>query len=208
MTAPLPLVLTLRRMPRTKSLLRTILEPLAVAVALAAAARSVVHVYSIPSESMAPALRTGDHILVTRYLAGTPGRGDVVVFAWPPDGSELMVKRIVGLPGDLVDARLGRLRIGGYTLPEPYVLRAATTGAIEPHLVPAGSFFVLGDNREESVDSRVWGPIPASAVVGRARMVLWSSEAGGDPVRAAVPGDARRRREPAGDTPRLFKWIE
>lgn len=194
-------------MPRQKSLSRTLLEPIAAAVILAAVVRSAVHVYSIPSSSMAPALRVGDHILVTRYLAGEPRRGDVVVFRSPADPSELMVKRVIGVAGDLVDTRLGRVRIGGYTLPEPWVRREATTGAIEAQVIPADMFYVLGDNREESVDSRSWGPIPASSVVGRARLVLWSSDVGREQARAASPSEATVIAD-EGTGPRLFKWIE
>lgn len=196
-------------MSRQKSLLRTLLEPLAAALVLALLVRSVIHVYSIPSASMTPALRTGDRILVTRYLGAKPRRGDVAVFRSPQDSSELIVKRIVAVPGDLVDSRLGRLRIAGYTLPEPYVRRAATTGSIEPQVVPPDSFFVLGDNREESTDSRSWGAIPASQLVGRARLILWSSSRSSTPAHA----DARASLAPdqpadaAGDR-RLFKCIE
>src|SRR5215210_3925898 len=108
---------------RTKSLLRTVLEPLAIAVALAAVARAAVHIYSIPSRSMAPTLEVGDQIVVTRYLRSRPERGHVIVFHSPRGGNELMVKRVIAVPGDLIDSRLGRVRIGGYTLVEPYVMR-------------------------------------------------------------------------------------
>ena len=121
---------------RPKSLLRTILEPLAVAIALAWLARAAVHIYSIPSRSMAPALEVGDQILVTRYVRSEPDRGHVIVFRSPADSGELMVKRVIGVPGDLIDSRLGRVRIAGHTLPEPYVLRAAASGAITVPTTP------------------------------------------------------------------------
>jgi len=193
-------------MPRTKSLLRTILEPLALAIALAAVARAAVHIYSIPSGSMAPTLEAGDQIVVTRYLRSRPERGDVIVFRSPVDAGELLVKRVVGVPGDLLDSRLGRVRIGGHTLPEPYVLRVATTGAISSQVIPSDSYYVLGDNRDDSLDSRSWGVVPRASVVGRARMVLWSSdalnvgEASARPSRETAAVRSPRRR--------LFKWIE
>lgn len=193
-------------MPRTKSLFRTILEPLGVAIALAAAARAAVHIYSIPSRSMAPTLEPGDQIVVTRYFDSAPERGHVIVFRSPAGADELIVKRVIALPGDLVDSRLGRVRIGGRTLAEPYVLRAAASGAIEPQLVPAESYFVLGDNRDDSLDSRTWGVVPRTHVVGRARLVLWSSShdledsASAQAVHPAAPVVPRRAR--------LFKWIE
>jgi signal peptidase I len=166
-----------------KSLLRIIAEPIVVACVLAFAVRAVARIYSVPSASMSPTLRPGDHIIVTRYLSDRPGRGDVVVFHHPA-GRDLTVKRIVGIPGDLVESREGRVRVSGRVLSEPY----ATDGGsmhIAPQLVPAGHLFVLGDNREDSWDSRHWGPLPDSLVVGRARVVLWPSRYAG-----------------------VFKWIE
>jgi signal peptidase I len=193
-------------MPRQKSLLRTILEPLAVAVALAFLVRGALQLYSIPSASMAPTLEAGDQIVVTPYFRGGPDRGHVVVFQSPRTG-ELLVKRIVGVPGDLVDSRLGRVRIGGHTLPEPYVLHQATTGAIDAQLVPAQSYFVLGDNREDSLDSRTWGYVPRERVVGRARLVLWSSAPLGETVSASASREHGRTRG-SGTASRLFKWID
>ncbi|HYC92258.1 MAG TPA: signal peptidase I [Thermoanaerobaculia bacterium] len=193
-------------MPRTKSLLRTVLEPLAVAIALAVVARAAVHIYAIPSRSMAPTLEAGDQIVVTRYLRSRPERGHVIVFRSPRDGNELLVKRVIAVPGDLIDSRLGRVRIGGHTLPEPYVLRVAATGAIDSQIVPADSYYVLGDNRDDSLDSRSWGVVPRTAVVGRARLVLWSVA-----MLNAGRASARPSRPTSGRTPnrtRLFKWIE
>ncbi|HVE73072.1 MAG TPA: signal peptidase I [Thermoanaerobaculia bacterium] len=186
-----------------RSLLRTVLQPLAVAIVLAVLARAAVHIYSIPSRSMAPTLEAGDQILVTPYLRSNPERGHVVVFR---RGEELMVKRVIGVPGDLVDSRLGRVRIGGHTLPEPYALRPAATGAIESQIVPADSYFVLGDNRDDSIDSRSWGYVPRAQVVGHARMILWSSDrlhAGQASARPSHPPST-----PPPSQPRLFKWIE
>ena len=97
-----------------KSFVRTILEPLAVAVVLGLAARAAVHIYSIPSESMAPCLVVGDQIVVTRYFRGGPERGDVIVFESPADRTQLIVKRVIAVPGELVDSRLGRVRVGPY----------------------------------------------------------------------------------------------
>jgi signal peptidase I len=134
---------------------RILLQPLAIALVLAFAARAAVRIYAIPSASMAPTLQVGDHIVVTPYRGSeAPARGDVVVFRAPNAANELMVKRIVGLPGDAVEAGAGRIVV-----------------------VPAGCYFVLGDNRQDSLDSRHYGPLPRDLIVGRARMVLWSSPA-------------------------------
>ena len=192
---------------RSKSLTRTILQPLGIAVALGFAVRAAVHIYSIPSKSMSPTLAVGDQIVVTRYIGGEPQRGHIIVFRSPITPDELLVKRVVAVPGDLVDSRLGRLRIGEHTVPEPYVFREAATGAIESQTVPPDAYFVLGDNREESLDSRNWGVVPRSMIVGRARMILWSSPVDAD--------DAARASTPAADAPVknseprrcLFKWL-
>jgi signal peptidase I len=193
---------------RQKSPLRTILEPLAIAVALGFAVRGAMHIYAIPSASMAPTLEPGDQIVVTPYFRGLPERGDVVVFESPSERGQLMVKRVIGTPGELVDSRLGYVRVGGYTLTEPYVLRPASAGAIDAQIIPADSYFVLGDNRDDSLDSRSWGVVPRSHIVGRARLVLWpSAPAVGDSVRAAEMKDQQRapRSRTRGG---LFKWID
>src|ERR1043166_1116247 len=166
---------------RQKSLARSILQPIAIAVGLAVVVRGAMRIYSIPSASMSPTLQVGDHIVVTPYFDGDPHRGDVVVFRMPSDPRELAVKRVIGVPGDLIDSRLGRVRIGEHALSEPYVLADATTGAIEAQIVPPRCYYVMGDNRANSLDSRSWGTLPREQIVGRARMVLWSSIwSGGD----------------------------
>lgn len=190
----------------SRSVARTILQPFALALALGLLARAAVHIYSIPSKSMAPTLEIGDQIVVTRYFGGDPERGHIIVFRSPVDG-EVMVKRIVGLPGDLIDSRLGRVRVGGYTLPEPYVLRAATSGAIDSQVIPPKSYFVLGDNRADSLDSRSWGVVPRSVIVGRARMILWSSPVeAADAAHASTPATGARN-ESTTPRRRLFKWL-
>jgi signal peptidase I len=164
---------------RRGSLIRTFLQPIAVAIVLALAVRGMVRIYAIPSASMVPTLQVGDHILVTR--GGTPQRGDVVVFRSPAAPEELMVKRIVGTAGDLVGSANGRVTIGGHALREPYLLETAASGSIAPQIVPANCYFVLGDNRGNSFDSRQWGVLPRELLVGRAVLVLWSSDRGSDP---------------------------
>lgn len=184
-----------------------ILQPIAIAFGLGLLVRGAVHIYSIPSESMTPTLAVGDQIVVTRYFGSAPERGHIIVFRSPASPDELLVKRVVAVPGDLLDSRLGRVRIGGYTLPEPYLQRQAASGAIESQLVPPDSYFVLGDNRDDSLDSRSWGFVPREMIVGRARMILWSSPVDHD--------DAAQAATPAHDAPskssaparHLFKWL-
>ena len=181
-------------MASQKSVVRLVAEPLIAALVLAAGVRAAVHIYSIPSASMVPSLQIGDHILVTPYRFSQPARGDVIVFRAPADPSELRVKRIIGLPGDMIDSRAGRVRIGEHTLAEPYVLRQAATGSIDAQVVPQNSFFVMGDNRDDSLDSRRWGPLPRDLVVGRVRLVLWSSGAGDGTSAAGAATVSRSRR--------------
>jgi signal peptidase I len=162
-----------------KSAFRLIVEPLAIAIVLALFVRATFGLYVIPSSSMAPTLVAGDHIVVTPYrFSSTPRRGDVIVFRSPRSADELMIKRVVGTPGDLVETRGGRVIISGHAVPEPYVAAQAITGFIAPQIIPADCYFVLGDNRADSLDSRSWGLLPRAFVLGRARMILWSSEAG------------------------------
>jgi signal peptidase I len=167
-------------MRRPRSFLALVLEPFLVVAALAVLAQSaLVSVYSIPSASMAPTLQVGDHILVTSYRfpfgSSVPRRGDVIVFRAPGAPGEVLVKRVVGTPGDLVDAAGGNVRIGGHTLAEPYLMQRAMSGALSPQIVPPSSFFVMGDNRAHSYDSRSWGAVPAGLIIGKVRTVLWSS---------------------------------
>jgi len=193
-----------------KSTIRTILQPIGIAVALAVVVRGAVHIYSIPSASMSPTLEIGDRIVVTRYGGGNPERGHVIVFQSPMNDGELLVKRVIGVPGDLVDARLGRVRVGEHTLPEPYVLRQAATGAIDQQIIPSNSYYVLGDNRDESLDSRSWGVVPRERIVGRARFVLWCGASVDDG--AAAASAAGKPAPGAGAAPqhhaRVFKWID
>jgi signal peptidase I len=198
----------MKAMRRQKSTLRLVAEPLLIATALAFAVRASARIYSIPSLSMAPALQVGDHIIVTPYRFGEPERGDVVVFRSPANDRELIVKRIVGLPGDLIDSRLGRVRIASHTLSEPYLARPAATGAIEAQIIPADSFFVMGDNRDSSYDSRHWGPLPKHLVVGRARMVLWSASSADAPAAHASTAQIVSMRSARLRLSRIFKCIE
>jgi signal peptidase I len=188
---------SLRNLMRHKSAIRLIVEPLAIAIALAFFVRAALRVYVIPSSSMAPTLIAGDHIVVTPYrFSNKPQNGDVIVFRSPRATEELMVKRVIGTPGDLVETREGRVIVRGHAIAEPYVAAQASSGSIAPQIIPADCYYVLGDNRADSLDSRSWGLLPRAAVVGRARMVLWSSEA---PISSRTPGVAGATPFPASE---------
>ena len=150
----------------------------------------VVQTYYIPSGSMEPTLQIGDRIVVDKlsyHLHGI-GRGDIVVFARPPNeecgGAPVkdLVKRVIGLPGDTVSSVNGRVDINGRPLAEPWLPPGTATYPVNsdeaydlthPYKVPAGYYYVMGDNRTESCDSRYWGPIPRSLIVGKVVMRIW-----------------------------------
>ena len=177
------------RAPR-KSVLREYLETVVVCVLFLLFARGFVFMQSkIPAESMLDTLLVGDYILVNRFLFGGPGdspsawlgqrairRGDVIVFRFPGDPDVDYVKRVIGEPGDRVELRTGVVYVNGRPLDEPYLRREAAESQASYHevTVPADSYFCMGDNRDHSLDSRAWGPVPRSMVKGRA-FFLWFS---------------------------------
>ncbi len=136
----------------------------------------VVQAFSIPSISMERTLLVGDRVLVNK-LNKKAHRGDVVVFERPP-GEEAaaikdLIKRVIGLPGDTVSARNGLMFLNGKMLPEPY-LEPGTDSVMDGEVtVPKGYVFVMGDNRSSSRDSRFFGPIKQSTIVGHAYVRVW-----------------------------------
>jgi signal peptidase I len=140
----------------------------------------VVQTYYIPSASMEPTLLIGDRILVDKlsYHLHDVGRFDIVVFATPPkedsDPSITdLVKRVIGLPGDVISSRGGQVYINGRLLPEPFLPPGTVTTDIVTQKVPPNEYFVMGDNRSDSQDSRYFGPISRSLLVGRVVLRIW-----------------------------------
>ena len=139
----------------------------------------VLQTFWIPSDSMVPRLETGDRILVNKlaYDLRDPARGDVVVFQTPPNshitGMDDLVKRIVGLPGDTIQGRDGRIYINDTLLDEPYLPASVQSKVFGPEKVPANSYFMLGDNRQVSRDSTVWGPANQDLFVGPVFVTIW-----------------------------------
>jgi signal peptidase I len=134
--------------------------------------------FYIPSLSMAPTLKVNDRVLVNKlsYDLHDVHRGDLVVFESPPnEGSQTkdLIKRVIGLPGETVESRNGHILINGRELEEPYLGPDVTTGPLEQVTVPAEHLWVMGDNRPNSRDSRFFGAIPESLVIGRAFIRVW-----------------------------------
>lgn len=164
------------RQEEKKSSLLELIESVAVAILLAVVIRLfILAPFYIPSGSMEPTLRIGDRIIVSKisYLFTEPQRGDIVVFRYPLDPSRDFVKRLVGLPGETVSLRNGQLYINGKPVPEDYLPKDMKFADFGPVRVPAGYYFVLGDNRNNSDDSRVWGPLPRQNIIGKAVLVYW-----------------------------------
>ena len=132
----------------------------------------------IPTGSMEQTLLPGDYILVDRL--GFPGRqidrGDVVVFKYPLEPEVDYIKRVIGLPGDIVQVRPDGVHLNGELIDEPYVAEPYRRSYREtaPQRVAEGHLFVMGDHRNDSLDSRVWGQLPQTLVKGRAVLVWWS----------------------------------
>jgi signal peptidase I len=136
--------------------------------------------FYIPSESMVPTLNVGDRVLVNKlsYDLHDVHRGDIVVFKAPPAAQsgniQDLVKRVIGLPGDTVEAREdGRVYINDRLLDEPYLPAGTRTANLPPTKIPPGHMFVMGDNRAASKDSRVFGPVEESAIIGRVFIRIW-----------------------------------
>lgn len=139
----------------------------------------VVGTFMIPTGSMVPTIQVGDRVLANRFIYRfqSPKRGDIVVFrAWQPGGSDL-IKRIVALPGETIDMDAeGRFTIDGKPLSEPYVApdgRRTIRGDYLPFTVPEGQVFVMGDNRNNSSDSRFNGGVRISDILGKAFATYW-----------------------------------
>jgi signal peptidase I len=162
----------------------------AVALALALAARQwVFQTFSIPSESMVPTLDIGDRIVVQKIFWSWHDikQGDIVVFAHPPHDTQCtgpesddLVKRVIALPGQTIYSAFGKIYVNGRPLPESYLPKPDPLGrpipsasAQHPYRVPAGDFYVLGDNRAVSCDSRYWGPVKGDTIVGKVVLLLW-----------------------------------
>ncbi len=167
-----------RRRDRKRSTVEWVVVVIA-AVVIAVLLRSfVVQTFYIPSASMEPTLKKDDRVVVNKvsYRVHDVHRGDIVVFTTPPGVNKSfkdLVKRVVGLPGETVEGREGKVLINGTALPEKYLPSGTITSDFGPYTVPPKSAWVMGDNRGNSEDSRVFKAIPESTIVGRVFVRIW-----------------------------------
>ncbi len=169
-----------KRSAKPKSKTRETIETFAVAIALALVFRATVaEARYIPSDSMLPTLDVGDHLIIDKitYRFEKPRRDDIVVFN-PPRASgyagkgEAFIKRVIGLPGETVAVHGGKVWINGKALVEPYELQPPAY-TMPPIKLGPNQLFVMGDNRNDSDDSHIWGPLPMKNIIGRAIVRYW-----------------------------------
>lgn len=155
-----------------------------VAVVLALLLKNyVVQAYKIPAGSMIPTLLVGDHIFVAKnhYRKHGMKRGDIIVFKFPKDRQVDFVKRVVGMPEETISIRNDTVFINDEPIKERYAFHEGRPeNDFEPFTIPRGSVFVLGDNRDNSYDSRFWGVVPLEDVKGKVSRIYWSIDKDGD----------------------------
>ena len=156
-----------------KRVLLDIVETLVLAVVLYFGINAISVRVRVDGYSMNPTLQNGEYILVNKlaYKLGEPQRGDIVVFVFPIDPHEDLIKRIIGLPGERVSIHNGQVSINDVPLNEPYIADAPQYDG--EWVVSEGQLFVLGDNRNASKDSHQWGLLPVENVVGKAVLIYW-----------------------------------
>ncbi len=157
-----------------KAAIREVLETALLTLAIFLGVRLTLQNYRVEGFSMEPNLHTGQYILVDKvaYRIGDPERGDVVVIRFPLDPRRDFVKRIIALPGEMIEVRDRRVLVDGNVLDEPYI-RVPANYRYERKLVPENHFYVLGDNRDNSHDSHIWDWLPREYIIGKARLTYW-----------------------------------
>lgn len=150
-----------------------ILETLLWAAALFILVNLVSARVRVDGASMEPTLINGELVIVNKlaYRLGEPARGDIIVFHFPVDPTQEFIKRVIGLPGDAVSIRDGSIFVNGQQLNEPYI--SVSTDYLGEWVVAEDQLFVLGDNRNHSLDSHNWGTVPMDYVIGKALFIYW-----------------------------------
>lgn len=181
-----------------KGKFREYLEAFGIALVIALVVRALlIQAFKIPSSSMEDTLLVGDHIFVNKFIYGynipftkgrvlqfnSPMRGDIIVFVFPEDAEKDFIKRVIGVPGDVIEVRQKTVYLNGQPIREEYarfVEGADPEGLVRARddmpavQVPPGKYFVMGDNRDRSYDSRFWGFVDSEAVIGKAMFIYFS----------------------------------
>ncbi len=193
-----PHILRNKTMSKSRSKIKEYSEAIIIAILIALFIRTfVIQAFKIPSGSMKPTLQIGDHILVNKFIYGIkmpylrktiipiiePKRGDIVVFIYPLDRTKDFIKRVVGIGGDVIEIKNKKIFLNGspcndthgvYTDKLVLPLSIQPRDNFGPVTVPEESIFVMGDNRDQSYDSRFWGFVKLSDVMGKAFIIYWS----------------------------------
>jgi signal peptidase I len=183
---------------KQKSKLRENVEAIIIAIILALFIRTfIIQAFKIPSGSMIPTLQIGDHILVNKFIYGVklpfinykiipveePKHGDVIVFQYPVEPDKDFIKRVIGIPGDVIQVKNKKVYVndepfshdpGEYSDPHVIPGQINPRDNFGPITVPKGKYFVMGDNRDNSYDSRFWGFVDESDIRGKALIIYWS----------------------------------
>jgi signal peptidase I len=181
-----------------RKIVKEYIEPIVIAIVIALFIRTfVVQAFKIPSSSMEPTLLVGDHLLVNKFIYGIkipllngkyflfkkPQRGDIVVFIYPKDRSKDFIKRVIGTEGEKIEILRNKIYVNDQLIDDPwgrYDERSQSARYLQPMekfgpiVVPKGSLFVLGDNRDNSQDSRFWGYVNVNDVRGKALVIYFS----------------------------------
>lgn len=166
-----------RPKPGEKSALRDAVETIFITFLIYLLVRTfLVENYRVVGHSMIPTLENDQFLVVSKleYRLHEPKRGDIIVFEEPRGNKKKLIKRVIGLPGELLEIKGGQVFIRGQRLNEPYIKdpsRSSTT----PERIPEHQYFVMGDNRNNSSDSRNWGTLPRNDIVGKAWLTYWPS---------------------------------
>jgi signal peptidase I len=166
---------------RIWSVLREVIETVLLAAIIWLAVNFATARYVVDGQSMEPNLHTGQFLIVSRlaYRFGSPQRGDIIVFDFPGDPGDDYVKRIIGLPGDTVLIENNQVYVNDVLLTEPYLPPDDYTTGAGRWVVPEGNYFVMGDNRAHSSDSRAWGLLSTDKIIGKAWVSYWPPETWG-----------------------------
>lgn len=203
-----------------KSTVRDIVETLVLTAVIFLLVRAVVQNFKVEGRSMEPTLRNGQYLVINKaaywhldrdllsyvtpaqaandaarsaadelLVVGEPQRGDIVVFRFPRDPTRDFIKRVIALPGDTVEVRQGKVYVNGQFVDEAYINEIANY-SWPARKMDAGEYFVLGDNRNNSSDSHVWGPVPRDNIIGKAWISYWPIDQLGFLVQASNPSNA------------------